>query len=399
MTLRSPRSAAATLAATALVFCVLSLLLMFSSSGMWAPLRTAMLVVSGVAAPLLMMVALLLLVSPALRLGRGYETGVAAAASLAIVGDLLLVLSFSVGMEEGDTGNTPSLFGGLTWVFALVSAAGFAAFTALMLFAVLRRRPGSAGWVAAAISGGVAIIAAPFLVWSFASPLTATLPALAVAVAAFYDPSAARRLPGARLRTVADARHLARRVRTLALSSFVYTVVVWVGAVSASIAATGTDAAGPLLGTAAAAAQLAVVPLLLAGTIVVEARSAGGTRPLWIGTAASVGAVGVVAVSMVAAYGPDGDAFVRGLGVLALAVGVWLGTLTWALGADRTTPARGALAAVAVLGGAATYLLGAALTAGMTLALVSGFLAFGGTRLVFRRPTTTTTPETLPASA
>jgi hypothetical protein len=399
MTIRSPRSAAATVAATALVFCALSIVITVFAPDLPTALRIAILVVSGAAAPLLSVVALLLLVSPALRLGPRHEAALAAAAAVAFVADLLFVLSFGVGMDEADAGTGLSLFGSLAWLFGLASAAGFAAFTALMLFALLRRTPGMVTWVAAIVAGVVALVAAPFLVWIFASPLTAALPALAVTIAAFYDPSLARRLPPAPLRPIADARRLAMRVRTLGLASFVYTVVVWVGAVSASIAAAGTDAAGTALGTASGAAQLAVVPLLLAGTIVVEARSAGDIRPLWIGTATSVGAVVAVGIAMVAAFTPDGDVFVRGLGVLALAVGLWFGTLAWALGAGRSTGVRVMLSLAALLGGAVAYLVGAALTAGITLAFVSGFLAFGGTRLVVRRLPTTTTPARLPASA
>jgi hypothetical protein len=397
---RSPhRGAAAALAATALALTVVALVALMFAPAMPLPVRAVVLGVSGVAAPLLTVVALLLLVTPALRLDRRFEAAVVAAAAVAFVADLLFVLSFSAGMDEADAGTARSLFGSLTWLFALTSAAGFATLTALLLFLVFRRPAGMPRRPAIVASIVAALLAAPFLVWSISSPLTAVLPALAVAIVALVPPRPRGHpdgtTPAARLPRAAG-RLLVPRVRTLALAGLGYTVVVWAGAIGTSIAATGTDGASSALGVAAGAAQLAVVPLLVAGSLVAEAHTSR-RRTLWIGTAVALAGVCATSTAMVVGFDPDGDLFVQRLAVIGVAVGAWATTIAWTVTARLPSAARVAAASVALVGGSVVYLFMVALSAGIPLALVGAFLVLGGARRLLR-VAPATSPATLPAS-
>jgi hypothetical protein len=89
--------------------------------------------------------------------------------------------------------------------------------------------------------------------------------------------------------------------------------------------------------------------------------------------------------------------FMRNLGLLSLAVGAWSASTVWALTPALSPAARTVACGVALLGGAVVYLFGAALSAGITLALASGFLVLGGARRLLR-PSPATSPATLPAS-
>jgi hypothetical protein len=391
--------AAVRVSATALVIAVVAVAALVFAPAMPQPLRIAVLAASGVVAPLLTVVALLLLITAVRPLGRRFETAVVTATAVAFVADLLFVLSLSVSSDEGDVGAPRSAFGSLAWEFALASAAGFATLVGLLLYVLLRGGGVMRRRTAGVVSGLIAVIVAPLLVWVIAAPITTVLPALAVAVVALVRSGARASRPRLGLRPGphgADSRQLVRRVRTLAAASLGYSAVVWVGAIGASVAATGTEGATSSLGTASGAAQLAVVPLLVAGAIVAASR-APAARPVWIGTAASVALVMAVSIAMVVGYTPDGDVFMRNLGLLSLAVGAWSASTVWALTPALSPAARTVACGVALLGGAVVYLFGAALSAGITLALASGFLVLGGARRLLR-PSPATSPATLPAS-
>jgi hypothetical protein len=218
------------------------------------------------------------------------------------------------------------------------------------------------------------------------SPVTVAVAALAVTVVALVRPR--RVAPEAAARAV-DWPPVLRRVRTLALASLAYTLAVWVGSIGASVAATGTERATSALGSAMAVGQLAVVPLLLAAALVAVTRSPAHSTVLWAGFA--VGTAGV-AVGSALLYG---DTFLAGVTLLSLAVGVFAAASVWASTDRRATAVRVCLAALALVGVALLYAVFAAMTGGISLALVSGFVAVGGVTLVARLRS----PGTLPASA
>jgi hypothetical protein len=394
------RTAAVRLASAALVLAVVALVVLLFVPAENVPLRVVVLAVSGVVSPLLTVVALLLLITPALGLGRRYEASVVTATAVAFTADLFFVLALSASVDESDAGVARSVFGSLTWAFGLVSAAGFATLATLLLFVLLRRDDGTRPVAAAVISAVLALVITPFLVWSLAAPLITVFPALAVLIIAVVRPARGRPSPQLELRPSPSGRPgrlLTAQVRVLAAASLAYTAVVWVGAVAASIAATGTDAATSSLGTASGAGQLAVLPLMLAGALVAQARAIT-TRAVRVGTLAATAVVAIAATVMVVGYTPDGDIFMRNLALLALAVGAWCASIVWALTLRLPTASRVGLGVAALLGGSVVYLFGAAMTAGIPVALVSGFLVFGGARRLLRA-TPATSPATLPASA
>jgi hypothetical protein len=217
------------------------------------------------------------------------------------------------------------------------------------------------------------------------SPVTVAIATLAVTVVALARPRRTTR--EAAVRTV-DWPPVLRRVRTLALASLAYTLAVWVGSIGASVAATGTERATSALGSAMAVGQLAVVPLLLAAVVVSVTRSPAHSTVLWSGFA--VGTVGVAAGSALL----SGDTFPAGVALLSLAVGVFAAAVVWASTERRATAVRICLAAPALVGVALLYAVFAAMTGGISLALVSAVVALGGATLITRLRS----PETLPAS-
>ncbi|GAB2452284.1 hypothetical protein HD599_002583 [Conyzicola lurida] len=342
-------------------------------------------VLGGVGAPVLTVAAMLLLVVPADGWRRGRRELILCTAAFAFAADLLFVLSFGVGMDEADAGRDLGLFGNTTWLYGAATVVALAALVALLVWTPLGglavRR-----WITVAAASAIGLAAAPLIALSMLSPVTVAVAALAVTVVALARP---RRVAAAAAEIPVDWPPVLRRVRTLALASLAYTLAVWAGSIGASVAATGTERATSALGSAMAVGQLAVVPLLLAAVLVAVTRTPAHPTVLWAGFA--VGAAGVAAGSALL----SGDAFLAGVALVSLAVGVVAAAVVWASTDRRATALRVCLAALALVGVALLYAVFAAMTGGISLALVSGGVALGGAKLVTRLRS----PGTLPASA
>ncbi|MET4583551.1 hypothetical protein ABIE21_003077 [Conyzicola nivalis] len=366
--------------------------------GMPTGLRVGLVVVGGVAAPSLAVFAAVRLAAPALGLSHTQARALLALAILAFAAVALVGVSFSVGMDEGDAGRPKSLLASLTGPFALVAIIATAAAVTLPMFAVLRRRRLGVP-AATAIAVGVGVVATPLLLVSLLSP--ASIVGLCVVVFVFAlvrsmpraegpagsadDSAVAVRAP--------DISAVRARVTLFAGIALATSLVVWTTGFGVSILDTGTDVAGSALGISAALAQLAVVPLLWAATLAVAARLPRSADAARVGFAAASVVVVVSVAGMVVGFSPAGDVYIATAGVLSIGVALWAGAIVWSLTAAWPTGARAGAAVVTVVAAAAVYAVLVALSGGVTLALVSGFVAFGGSRLLLR-----SSPATLPAS-
>jgi len=366
--------------------------------GMPTGLRVGLVVVGGVAAPSLAVFAAVRLAAPALGLSHTQARALVALATLAFAAVALVGVSFSVGMDEGDAGRPKSLLGSLTGPFALAAILATAAAVTLPMFAVLRKR-GLGLPAATAIAAGVGVVATPLLLVSLLSP--ASIVGLCVVVFVFAlvrsMPRAPRPAGSADASAVAvrppDLSAVRARVTFFAGIALATSLVVWTTGLGVSIRGTGTDLAGSALGISAALAQLAVVPLLWAATLAVAARLPRSADAARIGFAAASVVVVVSVAGMVVGFSPAGDVYIATAGVLSVGVALWAGAIVWSLTAAWPTGARAGAAVVSVVAAAAVYAVLVALSGGVTLALVSGFVAFGGSRLLLR-----SSPATLPAS-
>jgi len=366
--------------------------------GMPTGLRVGLVVVGGVAAPSLAVFAAVRLAAPALGLSHTQARALVALATLAFAAVALVGVSFSVGMDEGDAGRPKSLLGSLTGPFALAAILATAAAVTLPMFTVLRRRRLGVP-AATAIAAGVGVVATPLLLVSLLSP--ASIVGLCVVVFVFAlvrsMPRAPRPAGSADASAVAvrppDLSAVRARVTFFAGIALATSLVVWTTGLGVSIRGTGTDLAGSALGISAALAQLAVVPLLWAATLAVAARLPRSADAARIGFAAASVVVVVSVAGMVVGFSPAGDVYIVTAGVLSVGVALWAGAIVWSLTAAWPTGARAGAAVVSVVAAAAVYAVLVALSGGVTLALVSGFVAFGGSRLLLR-----SSPATLPAS-
>lgn len=363
--------------------------------GMPVGLRLGLVVVGGVAAPSLAVFAAVRLTAPALGLSRTQARVLFALATLAFAAVALVGVSFSVGMDEGDAGQPRSLLGSLTGPFALAAILATAAAVSLSMFAALRKRRLGVPAVTA-IAVGVGVVATPLLLVSLLSPGSIVILCIAVFVFALVRsiPRAARPAPATAVAVRAPDHSAVRaRVTLFAGIALATSMVVWTTGLGVSIRGTGTDVAGSALGISAALAQLAVVPLLWAATLTVAARLPRVAAAARTGFAAASVVVVVSVAGMVIGFSPAGDAYILTAGVLSVGVALWAGAIVWSLAAAWPIAARVGAAGVAVVAAASLYALLVALSGGVMLALVSGFVAFGGSRMLLR-----SSRATLPAS-
>jgi hypothetical protein len=235
---------------------------------------------------------------------------------------------------------------------------------AIVLFHALRqtRLP---LWAVVPLAVAPAALLAPFAVYLVLLPLATAVGSLAVSVVAAY-PSASTVAPAPPV-----ARSSARRVRVLGAATLAYAVVVWVGAIAVSIVESGTDVATSVYGWAMAATQLAVIPLLLAFTVIRPRRGRGPA----VAAGIAIVVVAVSSVAMLAFYSPDGTGLLL-LAPIGLAVGGWAATIAWPHTAGTDPASRALLVSVAVLGTALVY-AATAVSAGIAVATVGGILAAG----------------------
>jgi len=404
------RTSPARLAATGLLLAV-AWAISFVFGGVPGEARVALGLAGGVVAPVLATAAAVRLAAPRLTRGRGVAVVAVAAVAFGSLAACSLALGAPRSSVDGaDAAGPPGLVGALTLAAAIASAAAFAAVVALVLVPGLRAR-GLAVRPAVLVASGLGLLAGPLLAWALLVPLPVAAYCGAVLVAA-VRPRVRDRVAGALgVRGRATPAALAHpgavrdRVTLLAGASLAATLIVWASGVAVSLAATGTDHATVGLGVAAALGQLAVLPLLRAASLVVDARGSGladaGARSpaaaaqaaRRIGTALVVLATaGMVLAALAPALGPDAgaapDPFFPLVGVLSLGVAVAAGAIVWPRAASRTRPERRAVSAVgtaaAVLAIALVYAALVGFTGGVTLALLSAFVAFGGARYVVR---------------
>ena len=407
---RKRRTSALKLSAIGVVVSVAWYISFVFGAGTHEGARVTLSLVGGVVAPTLATIAAVGLSAPTLGLSRARALVVLVLAALAFAGLALVGLSFSVGIDEADAGRQLGLLASLTTAFALTAVLASASAITLVLFSVLRKHAIGVR-KAAAIAVVVGIVATPLVLLTLLGPGAIVMVCAAVFVLALVPTIS--RVAGAAARATAAHAAAARddsanddtastaidraavrdRVTLFAGTALATSLIVWVGGIGVSIHGTGTDLAGTGLGVAAAIGQLAVVPLLWAATLAIGAlvpRVADSAR---IGFAVASAVVVAAVAVMVVGFSPAGDLYIVSVGALSVGVALWGGAVVWAITPPWPTPARAGAAVVAVVAGAALYAMLVALSGGVTLALVSGFVAFGGARLLLRP-----SPATLPAS-
>jgi len=362
-----------------------------SLTGGFSPATIAVAAVGGALSPALAVWALALLYRRPLGLGRASTAVVVGGSLLAFVALTLGRFSFSVGMEEGDRGEARSVFGGLTAQFFLVALLA-AVVAALPVARRLLRGgglPTGLRWILVAVT---ACAAGPTVLLTMITPQT---PPLAAAAALLLVALAGPRAPVAAPARHARPRALAKRVRLLALGSLLFGIVVWGGGLAASIIGEGTPVATSAFGYAAATAQLAAVPLVIAGTLLVAARAAGGAARG--GAVVAIVVVATASALMVALYDPASDGYVLLAIVIALGAGCWIGAAAWQLGGSRRAADRAVVTVAAGAVGALLYLATCSFPGGLGLLAVSGCLLLGG-RMLMPGRAGPLSPATLPAS-
>jgi hypothetical protein len=346
-------------------------------------LRVAQVLLGAVAAPALAILVGVRLVAPGLRLTHRLRRALQAASGVGVVSLALTANSFAVGFDDADAGRPSGLFASLTALFIVASVLGFAAAIALIVVMPIRRRLSVRAGVATAVLLG--LVAAPFVAVTLLAPgAVIALSLIVFAYALLPRLSRTFTLPAAEREPVA-VEPVRDRVILLAAVSLAITLIVWTAGFGTSVATSGTDVATSSLGIAAAAGQLAVVPLLWAASMLLGVRRPRTTATARIGVRVASVTVAVSVVAMVVAYSPAGDGFLLLVGLLSLGVGFWAASIVWALYAAFPLPARIATGVVTAVGVALVYALFAALTGGIVLAIASGFLAFGGARLLLRQ--------------
>lgn len=347
------------------------------------PLRVALTVLGSVLAPALATVVFVRLAAGPLGLSVRRRRILLAVTVFAFLALALTANSFSVGFDDADAGRPSGLFASLTAVFAVASVLAFAASIALVLVAAIGERLSTRASVAIAVLAG--LVAAPFVAVTFLTPAPSLVYSLAAFVWAVWPAALPKRVAQQGVRPLVAVESVRDRVILLAAVSLATTLVVWVGGISLSIANTGTDAATTGLGVASALGQLAVIPLLWAVSLLFAVRMPASTATARLGLAVASATVAGAALAMTVGYSPQGGLFIPLIALLSLGVGFWAASVVWALTASWPSPARAATAAVALVATALLYAVVVALSGGVALALASGFLAFGGARLLLRQ--------------
>ena len=373
----------AQLAGSAVALSALWLVSLVFVFGTPEPLRVVLTVLGSVVAPALATVVFVRLAAGPLGVTVRRRRILLAVTVFAFLALALTANSFSVGFDDADAGRPSGLFASLTAVFAVAGVLAFAASIALVLVAAIGGRLSTRAGVAIAVLAG--LIAAPFVALTFLTPA----PSLVYALAAFVWAAWPRGLPKSAdrpsARPLVAVEGVRDRVILLSAVSLATTLVVWVGGIAVSLANTGTDAATTGLGVASALGQLAVIPLIWAVSLLLGVRLPASTATARLGIAVATATVAAAALAMTIGYSPDGGLFIPLIALLSLGVGFWAASVVWALAASWPSPARTATATVALVATALLYAVVVALSGGVTLALVSGFLAFGGARLLLRQ--------------
>ena len=168
------------------------------------------------------------------------------------------------------------------------------------------------------------------------------------------------------------------------------TLAIWGGALIASIGFRGTEAATTVLTGAGGASQLAAIPLIGAGTVILVARYPHAHRLLWGAAIVASALIAVMGCSVALAGTPDGTLLFALLPLLGLAAGLWTGAAAWVMLArpGHVGPvSTRIIGAVAIgLSGAVGYVIFVISTMGISLAVVSTLLLVWGARAALVSP-------------
>jgi hypothetical protein len=357
--------------------------------------------------PILIVCAILTLLRPVMRATVATRIVVGAISGLGFVLLGIALASWSIGFDAADAGTEQGTFAELFLVWA-GGAIVLEWVAATLIGYLLGRQPVNRGarWLVSASAG---VVIAVFAIIGAANPVSQ----LIVACAMLLLPVLLRRSASSTQKeqrkqreqteqsewseqTATPSPHrwerARRQARVLAGGSLVCTLAIWGGALLASIRFRGTDAATTVLTGAGGASQLAAIPLIGAGTIILVARYPHAHRLLWGAAAVASALIAVMGCSVALAGTPDGILLFALLPLLGLAAGLWTGAAAWVMLArpGRAGPLSTRIVGTAAIGlsGAVSYVILAVSTMGISLAVVSTLLLVWGARAALVIPAT-----------
>jgi hypothetical protein len=360
--------------------------------------------------PILIVCAILTLLRPVMRATVATRIVVGAISGLGFVLLGIALASWSIGFDAADAGTEQGTFAELFLVWA-GGAIVLEWVAATLIGYLLGRQPVNRGarWLVSASAG---VVIAVFAIIGAANPVSQ----LIVACAMLLLPVLLRRFASSTQKEQRERREQTeqaersewreenvapspdrweqarRQARVLAGGSLVCTLAIWGGALLASIRFRGTDAATTVLTGAGGASQLAAIPLIGAGTIILVARYPHAHRLLWGAAAVASALIAVMGCSVALAGTPDGILLFALLPLLGLAAGLWTGAAAWVMLArpGRAGPLSTRIVGTAAIGlsGAVSYVILAVSTMGISLAVVSTLLLVWGARAALVIPAT-----------
>jgi hypothetical protein len=454
---RSTRAAVALSAAALVVSLTFTVAFVMGSARQTPEVMTAILVCVAALVPTLLLAAAVALLRGSLRGGAPQRIAVLLAGGLGFAAFGLAVGSWSVGFDEADAGVPFSTFANLAGPLALAAIALVSAAITTLSFLVGQRpaHPAARVLVTAVVSIPVTLTALVSAVTPMVQPLVATaVLVLAALLLGARDRSGSIGVQGlptpagsAEAGRPADSTAAGRpaesamgawaagpvstqqppsppqlraargRATILAAASLAFTVVVWGGALFASVLFEGQPEATTVMTAAGGAAQLAAIPLLWCASIVISARRPAGKR-LWTAAVLSSTLIAGAGTALTVVANPDGVLFFALLPVLALAAAVWAAAVIWPVvrGDDihlqrtqlheqsstgvqsHSRAGRLALTLTLALGAGFAYVAFVGMTMGIGLAVISGLLTFWGVRAALQpRPAPNVSPAPLRA--
>jgi hypothetical protein len=355
--------------------------------------------------PILIVCAILTLLRPVMRATVTTRIVVGVTSGLGFVLLGIALASWSIGFDAADAGTEQGTFAELFLVWA-GGAIVLEWVAATLIGYLLGRQPIKRGarWLVSAIAG---LVIAMFAIIGAVNPVSQ----LVVACAMLLLPVLLRRSASStqkeqrehtehsersawREENVAPSPHrwerARRQARVLAGGSLMCTLAIWGGALIASIGFRGTEAATTVLTGAGGASQLAAIPLIGAGTVILVARYPHAHRLLWGAAIVASALIAVMGCSVALAGTPDGTLLFALLPLLGLAAGLWTGAAAWVMLArpGHVGPvSTRIIGAVAIgLSGAVGYVIFVISTMGISLAVVSTLLLVWGARAALVSP-------------
>jgi len=346
---------------------------------------------ASVLAAALVATAVVFLVRERMRGGIPVVVVVLATALVGLAAMGLAALSFSIGFDEADAGAARSTFGSLGILFLAGAVLMLTASITTLALSILGS-PAAGRRGRDLLTFVVSIATAVMVAAGAIFPVSVALAGCAVFVVTVLLVTRSRRglrAPGdATTATSAVDRQrwadASRPAVLLARGALVAAALIWGTGLAASIALVGQPGATTALGIASALGQLPAIPLLWCVTVIFVTRMpASATAIRSVALLASV-AIASSGVGLAVAGRPDGVLLFNLMPVLGLAVGVWSGSIVFAL-LHRFTPLeRWIVAIVLTLGVAFAYNAVVTMNGGIPLLLAGAVLAFWGARAALR---------------